>query len=79
MPVRFGPCVRALLRFELTRPAGKAGARIGCYSGGESRSVILARPVLAIPADCEYKNVRNCAVQAETVSRIANGYAHGAR
>ena len=50
MIVRFGPHVLALLRFE---PAGPAGMRICCHPGCESRSVIPARPALAIPAGYE--------------------------
>ena len=42
-----------LLRFELTGPAGMAGVQICCHPGCESRSVIPARPALAIPAGYE--------------------------
>ena len=51
--VRFGPHVQALLRFELTGSAGMEEVRIYCNPGCESRSVVPARPALAIPAGYE--------------------------
>ena len=76
MPVRFGPHVQALLRFELTGPAGMAGVRICCHPGCESRSVIPARPALAILADYEQKNIRNC--PDGIIQAYCNGRADGA-
>ena len=73
MPVRFGPHVRALLLFELTGPAGM---RIFCHPGCESRSVIPARPALAIPADYEQKNIRNC--PGGIIQASCNGHADSA-
>ena len=71
-----GPHVQALLRFELTGPAGMAGVRICCHPGCESRSVIPARPALAIPADYEQKNIRNC--PDGIIQAYCNGRADGA-